>query len=194
MGDSHIVSLFSRFSLFQISASTTTSSDTPDTETVIETLPSNVSPLPNDESNSEDFPKVLSAADEKLPGTSSSKVLPSNETNDEQLTSQNYIETSEDCLEDSNSVAHNIDKSYYDDQQNDDYAHELDESLDQITSLDIIDRIEQSLMDQLQKEDSYEVQIIVFLMEWLIYKTLFSKFNGFFSYFFILSGNPCYQN
>lgn len=80
------------------------------------------------------------------------------EINEKILTSEDdlaepYNTTSNDT---NNSI---LDKTFYD-PQDDEYAQELEESLDQITSLDIIDRIEQSLMDQLQKEDPFEVCII----------------------------------
>lgn len=167
-----------------ISASTTTSSDTPDTETVIETLPSNLSPLPNDESNGEDSSKLLKCQEEE----SDHLLISASEKKEE--TVQNHIECENAQNFDENEIVNNYDieifKNYNDgllepkdgtlipedefpqttisdgvkidkiDQHDDEYAQELEESLDQITSLDIIDRIEQSLMDQLQKEDPFE--------------------------------------
>lgn len=77
--------------------------------------------------------------------------------NNEPETVENLLEPYSDSVSES---VHDtmIDKALYDDQQDDEYARELDESFDQITSLDIIDRIEQSLMDQLQQETVYEVK------------------------------------
>lgn len=163
----------------QISASTTTSSDTPDTETVIETLPSNVSPLPNDESNGEDSSKILNGQDEESDQPlESSKIdeMSSTETGADKEILQDYIDIDTDPNQEieqvdqacDTSVSENVnedldDKKYFD-EQDDEYAQELEESLDQITSLDIIDRIEQSLMDQLQKDNIFEVTVVLFFL------------------------------
>lgn len=84
---------------------------------------------------------------------------------DKDLETKEKILTSEDDLTEpynttSNETNSILDKTFYGDPQDDEYAQELEESLDQITSLDIIDRIEQSLMDQLQKEDPFEVCVM----------------------------------
>lgn len=94
-----------------------------------------------------------------------------------------------------------LDKTFYGDPQDDEYAQELEESLDQITSLDIIDRIEQSLMDQLQKEDPFEVciflilsiQTIIFFQQSIPSNFLFWEYNTlcyFYLFFFFLMLKP----
>lgn len=214
-------------------------------------MPSNISPLPNDESNGEDSSKLLNCQDEESASNIATEVS-SSENNFENETLQNYIEKEIDHsfgenasgLNCENEVAQNYDeteaiqnysenqtaqnfseneiaqnydddaqnytdkdleinegtlslenefvqpydnnvvsdrvnediinKIYFSDQPDDEYAQELEESLDQITSLDIIDRIEQSLMDQLQKEDPFEVYntYIFFLMIFCIFVNL----------------------
>lgn len=142
-----------------ISASTTTSSETPDTETVIETLPSNLSPLPNDESNGEESSKPLHCqekdveyiAETSVPETSSFDTSENNCLDNPEYT------TKYDNVPFPNEFSHNTSENYiieniYPDDCDDEYCRELDESIDQITSLDVIDEIEQQLMHQLEQQ------------------------------------------
>ncbi|XP_055926594.1 uncharacterized protein LOC129958281 [Argiope bruennichi] len=149
-----------------ISASTTTSSETPDTETVIETLPSNLSPLPNDESNGEDSSKLLNGEDKETEYLSEAPVPEA----------PSYDPTEPSCLENSefadnfdnnvpiqedftpnNSEIYESNECGYPIIQDDEYCRELDESIDKITSLDVIDEIEQQLMHQLEQQgETYE--------------------------------------
>ncbi|GBL83836.1 hypothetical protein AVEN_132710-1 [Araneus ventricosus] len=145
-----------------ISASTTTSSETPDTETVIETLPSNLSPLPNDESNGEDSSKLLNSQDKEIEYLTETPVSeapvydaaePNCSENSDYADNFDNVLIQEDCtLNDSE-----IYESGYPADQDDEYCRELDESIDQITSLDVIDEIEQQLMHQLEQQgETYE--------------------------------------
>ncbi|PRD36118.1 UNVERIFIED_CONTAM: hypothetical protein NCL1_09618 [Trichonephila clavipes] len=139
-----------------ISASTTTSSETPDTETVIETLPSNLSPLPNDESNGEESSKPLDCheKDVEYVAETSDPSFEAPESNC--LDNPEYI-TDFDNVPFQNEFSCNTSEGYvieniYPDDEDDEYCRELDESIDQITSLDVIDEIEQQLMHQLEQQ------------------------------------------
>ncbi|XP_015905827.1 serine-rich adhesin for platelets isoform X2 [Parasteatoda tepidariorum] len=142
-----------------VSASTTTSSDTPDTETVIETLPSNLSPLPNDESNGEETTNHLNNYEEEETIRDESE----KETADLNCTATDNVNAVHlsSCTElqrnniDEPDFSANLDFALSDDAfiDEEEYRRELDESLDQITSLDVIDEIEQRLMQQLEHQD-----------------------------------------
>ncbi|GIX69937.1 uncharacterized protein CEXT_462871 [Caerostris extrusa] len=143
-----------------ISASTTTSSETPDTETVIETLPSNLSPLPNDESNGEESSKPLSFEDkereyvDEIPVPETSPCISSEPIysgNVEYTNVFDNVPIQERFAPNTSEMYENNENSSPDD-QDDEYCRELDESIDQITSLDVIDEIEQRLMHQLEQQ------------------------------------------
>ncbi|GFU18220.1 PDZ domain-containing protein [Nephila pilipes] len=143
-----------------MSASTTTSSETPDTETVIETLPSNLSPLPNDESNGEESSKPLNCQDKEIeyvaetsvPETSSFDASENNCFDNPEYTTEFDNVPIQDEFSPTTSESHINNESIYPDEQDDEYCRELDESIDQITSLDVIDEIEQQLMHQLEQQ------------------------------------------
>ncbi|KAG8176984.1 hypothetical protein JTE90_022534 [Oedothorax gibbosus] len=143
-----------------ISASTTTSSETPDTETVIETIPLNLSPLPNDESNGEEPNKISDSQD-----MSTKQVAATESSTDFEMHGQSISDCSEALAKVPKMVTDtpNVSKTsnnntfMFIENEDEEYRRELDESLDQITSLDVIDEMEQQLMYQLEQQgDTYE--------------------------------------
>ncbi|KFM81203.1 LIM and calponin domains-containing protein 1, partial [Stegodyphus mimosarum] len=154
-----------------ISASTTTSSETPDTETVIETAPSNFSPLPNDESNGEDSAEQMNVLEVQMDQNAENVTNPENSWNQNDVnevpqSSQIQSNNSEYFENELLNEALNYSPDKEDEHkyiikgsEDDEYCRELDESIDQITSLDVIDEIEQRLMHQLEQEEGpFELQ------------------------------------
>lgn len=149
-----------------VSASTTTSSETPDTETVIEHFPSNVSPLPNDDIISEnlniepqdssfDLPLhtvTVPAAENNLLPMENSIPENSSETNNQSVAvpaSENEVITEHE---------HVIESSFVEVESATHFRETFSRSQDDDVPLteDVIDEIEMRLMQQLEQQVELE--------------------------------------